>query len=613
MKPSVGAYGSHVCILFQKFIILYREKAVRVMVGAVLQERQRELLQQERRLAAELQACLVGFEGAEAYATTLRQVTTALDELFLLVVVGEFNAGKSACINALLHANVLEEGVIPTTHQVILLRYGEQEQERRLEPALLEVFYPADFLRDITIVDTPGVNAVLREHERLTEEFIPRSDLILFVTSVDRPFTESERAFLERIRAWGKKVVLVLNKIDLLRTRQAMTEVITFVREQCEHLLGFQPDIFPVSALDAQMARTAVGHDAVSLWEKSRFGSLEEYLFHTLDEAERVRLKLLSPLGVMQRLLVETERSVERRASLLAEDARTVSTIEEQLHLYREDMERNFTHRLSQIENIVLEMRNRGDRFFDDTIRLARIFDLVRAGRVREEFEREVIGDSAGNIDEAVEGLIDWLVEQEHRLWQDVMEYLDRRRQVSAQREGEMIGSVSRQFDYNRRALLQSVARSADSVVKSYDRQAEAVALAENLRTAVASAAIAGAGGIGLGAAIVALVGTAAADVTGILAGIALISLGLYIIPAQRSRAKRSFDEKMAELRTRLHNAMQEQFQKELSNAINRVQEAIAPYTRFVRAEQKKTAAMQERLQNLNSALLSLKNEIERV
>ncbi|HLI07886.1 MAG TPA: dynamin family protein [Ktedonobacteraceae bacterium] len=580
------------------------------MIGTVLHERQREILRQERRLAAELQACLVGFEGAEAYATTLRQVTTALDELFLLVVVGEFNAGKSACINALLHANVLEEGVIPTTHQVILLRYGEQ-QERILEPALLEIFYPADFLRDITIVDTPGVNAVLREHERLTEEFIPRSDLILFVTSVDRPFTESERAFLERIRAWGKKVVLVLNKIDLLRTPQAMEEVLTFVREQCEHLLGFQPDIFPVSALDAQMARTAIGHDAVNLWERSRFGLLEEYLFHTLDEAERVRLKLLSPLGVMQRLQAETEHSVEQRANLLAEDARTVSTIAEQLQLYQEDIKRDFTHRLSEIENIVLIMRNRGDRFFDETIRLARIFDLVRAQRVRTEFEREVIGDSAARIDEAVQNLIDWMVEREHRLWQDVMEYMDRRRQVSAQREGEMIGSVSRQFDYNRRALLQSVARTADSVVKSYDRQAEATALSEDLRTAVASAALAGAGGIGLGAAIVALVGTAAADVTGVLASIAIISLGLYIIPAQRSRAKRAFNEKMNELRERLHQAMEEQFQKELNNAISRVQDAIAPYTRFVRAEQKKTSAMQERLQNLNSALLSLKNEIE--
>jgi len=585
-------------------------ESITAMIGTVLHERQREILRQERRLAAELQACLVGFEGAEAYATTLRQVTTALDELFLLVVVGEFNAGKSACINALLHANVLEEGVIPTTHQVILLRYGEQ-QERILEPALLEIFYPADFLRDITIVDTPGVNAVLREHERLTEEFIPRSDLILFVTSVDRPFTESERAFLERIRAWGKKVVLVLNKIDLLRTPQAMEEVLTFVREQCEHLLGFQPDIFPVSALDAQMARTAIGHDAVNLWERSRFGLLEEYLFHTLDEAERVRLKLLSPLGVMQRLQAETEHSVEQRANLLAEDARTVSTIAEQLQLYQEDIKRDFTHRLSEIENIVLIMRNRGDRFFDETIRLARIFDLVRAQRVRTEFEREVIGDSAARIDEAVQNLIDWMVEREHRLWQDVMEYMDRRRQVSAQREGEMIGSVSRQFDYNRRALLQSVARTADSVVKSYDRQAEATALSEDLRTAVASAALAGAGGIGLGAAIVALVGTAAADVTGVLASIAIISLGLYIIPAQRSRAKRAFNEKMNELRERLHQAMEEQFQKELNNAISRVQDAIAPYTRFVRAEQKKTSAMQERLQNLNSALLSLKNEIE--
>ncbi len=176
-----------------------------------------------------------------------------------------------------------------------------------------------------------------------------------------------------------------------------------------------------------------------------------------------------------------------------------------------------------------------------------------------------------------------------------------------------MIGSVSRQFDYNRRTLLQSVARTADSVVKSYDQQAEATALSADLRTAVASAALAGAGGIGLGAAIVALVGTAAADVTGILAGVVLISLGLYIIPAQRSRAKRDFDEKMAELRTRLHNAMQEQFRKELNNAINRVQDSIAPYTRFVRSEQQKTAAMQERLTNLDAALLSLKNEIEHV
>ncbi len=581
------------------------------MVKAVLQERQRALLQQERRIANELQACLAGFEGADAHASTLSQVISSLDDLFMLVIVGEFNAGKSACINALLRKNVLEEGVVPTTHQVTIIRYGEENERRLRDYGILEIDNSAEFLRDISIVDTPGVNAVLREHERLTEEFVPRSDLILFVTSVDRPFTQSERVFMERIRAWGKKVIIILNKIDLLRSPADLEQVLHFVRDNCKNLLGFQPEIFPVSALTVQKASSAIGHEAVELWERSRFGALESYLFRTLDEIERVRLKLLSPLGVMDRLLAQTRDSVEQRANLLAEDARTVSTIDEQLVLYREDMENNFTHRLGEIENIVLAMRNRGDYFFDDTIRLGRILDIMQGGRIREEFEQNVTADSAARIDQAVQELIDWLVEHEHRLWQDVMEYLDRRRQMSARRDDAMIGSVARQFDYNRRTLLQSVARTAANVVNTYDRDAEAIELSQSLRNAVAQAAIAGASGIGLGAAIVALVGTAAADVSGILAGAVLLGLGLYIIPARRKRAKQEFNVKMEELRTRLRNAMTEQFRKELSNSLSRVQEAITPYTRFVRSEQKKTEAIQEQVQELGQAVMALKNEID--
>src|SRR5579862_6802337 len=192
------------------------------MVREVLQEQQRELFQQERQLAAELQRYLFGFEGADAFATTLRQMTEALDELFLLVVVGEFNAGKSSCINALLHEQVLEEGVIPTTSQITIMRYGEKSEQHQHERSLLELHYPAGFLQDISIVDTPGTNAIERDQERLTEAFIPRSDLILFITSVDRPFTQSERTFMEHIRAWGKKIIIVLNKIDILQTAETL-------------------------------------------------------------------------------------------------------------------------------------------------------------------------------------------------------------------------------------------------------------------------------------------------------------------------------------------------------------------------------------------------------
>lgn len=580
--------------------------------GALLEDTQRDILQQERKLVSELQLSLEQFAEIDpAHVKTLRQVLVALDELFLLVVVGEFNAGKSAAINALLHAPVLEEGVIPTTAKITLLRYGEQQTQKATERDLLDITYPADFLRDITIVDTPGVNAVLRHHEQLTEEFIPRCDLVLFITSVDRPFTESERAFLEKMRAWGKKIVIVLNKIDLLHTTDELKAVTNFVGENCRTLLGFEPEIFPISAQIAQKARMENGPDAIQTWEKSRFGPLEHFLFDTLDEAERVRLKLLTPLGVMQRLLTETRHVVEQRARLLAEDALTIDTIERQMQLYREDMERDFNLRLGEVENIILEMRERGDRFFDDTIRLGRIFDLMRPERIKGDFQTQVVGDSERRIDHSVQQLIDWMVEQEQRFWQDVMEYMDQRKEISASRESTMMGSVGKKFDYNRRVLLQEVARSAGSVLRTYDREAEAVSLSQNMRASVVQAGLVSVGGVGLGAIVVAATTIAALDITGVVAGIMLIGLGAYIIPSKRKRGKRDFNAKMDDLRDRLHYAMIEQFRHELANSISHIKDTIAPYTRFIRGEQERTSKALTNITKMENEVINIGNAID--
>src|SRR3970282_2683023 len=100
----------------------------------------------------------------------------------------------------------------------------------------------------------PGTTAVTRHHERLTDEFVPRSDLVLFTTSADRPMTESERQFLERILAWGKKIIFVLNKADIFEEEAALQEVSDFVLKHASTLLGEPPEIFPVSARLAQRA-----------------------------------------------------------------------------------------------------------------------------------------------------------------------------------------------------------------------------------------------------------------------------------------------------------------------------------------------------------------------
>src|SRR6266487_836257 len=458
-----------------------------------VREQRRDILQQERQIANALQACLVGTEGVSAHATTLEQVIASLNELFLLVIVGEFNSGKSALINALLRTPVLEEGVTPTTAKITKIRYGEQIRQIQLDRETVEQFYPADFLRNISIVDTPGINAVLREHERMTR------DLILLVTSADRPFTESERAFLEGIRSWDKKVMIVLNKADLYRTQADLANAVTFIHDNCKRLLGFQPEIFPVSVLQAQQSHTAVGHEAIRLWESSRIGALEDYLFRKLDEGERARLKLLSPLGVMQRLIGETQSAVEQRARLLTEDDKTVRAIEGNLQQYRKEMEQNFAHRLGEIENIVLEMGQRGDRFFDATIRLTHTFELMQADKIRQQFEGAVIGDSAARIDRAVRDLTDWLTDQEQKLRQSIMEYLDRRRKDSSIRDEQMIGSINRQFDYTRQALLREVFEKASNLVAAYNHQQEAEQLSAGLQSSVVQTLLVGGGGLAIG------------------------------------------------------------------------------------------------------------------
>jgi small GTP-binding protein len=266
---------------------------------AILNPEQEDLLKRTRDVLGQLRDVLtetaVSPENRSALIESIRQ----LDELFMLVIAGEFNAGKSAFVNALLGQKLLPEGVTPTTSQIYLLKYGEKAEQVPVETGVWVQTAPVDILHEIVIVDTPGTNAILREHEALTAEFIPRSDLVLFITSADRPFTESERAFLGQIRDWGKKVVLIVNKIDILAGESEREQVITFVTDSARKLVGEVQAVFPTSAKLAQEAKAGQPQK----WEASGFEQLEAYIHETLDDNGRFRLKLSNPLGVGQKLV----------------------------------------------------------------------------------------------------------------------------------------------------------------------------------------------------------------------------------------------------------------------------------------------------------------------
>ena len=553
-------------------------------------------LSRGRRLLAELQAAMNRFGAAEPDQSALVSSIRQLDELFLLVVVGEFNAGKSAFINALVGQPVLREGVTPTTARIHLLKYGEVVGHDSEADGIATTTAPVELLREVRIVDTPGTNAIIREHERLTTDFVPRADLVLFVTSADRPFTETERAFIESIRGWGKKIVIVVNKVDIFATQQELDEVLSFVRSAAQRLFSFSPEVFPVSA---RLALRATRGDP-SLWAASGFEALERYIITTLDERGRFHLKLANPLGVGQALAARDATMADERLTLLNEDVSVLEDIDRQLAVYRDDLARGFELRMTAVEKVLLDMEQRGHAFFEDTLRLGRLMDLLNRARVQKEFEQRVIGDAPRQIERKVSELIDWLIDQDFRQWQAVTATLGGR---STNHRGRMLGTPEvGTFHADRTQLIESVGGEAQRVVDTYDKEREASAIAEQARTAVTTTAAAGGAALGLGTLVTLAASSAAADVTGILLASLVAMMGFLVIPARRRKAKREMQEKVSQLRARLAHALRVEFERARDRGRTRIDDAVAPYSRFVRAER-------ERWTEAKSVLISLRDQ----
>jgi hypothetical protein len=244
-----------------------------------------------------------------------------------------------------------------------------------------------------------------------------------------------------------------------------------------------------------------------------------------------------------------------------------------------------------------------------NVLKLGKVLDLIKKERMQEDFTREVIKDLPQQVESRVNALIDWLVEADLQQWKAVTSYLaDREREHKDNLIGE---GINTNFKYDRNRLLEAIGRQADQVVKSYNRKAEAQKIAENAKNAVATSAAVEVGAIGLGTIVTILATTMAADVTGIVAAGVVAALGLFIIPARRRKAKSELHEKITQLRLELVKSLREEFEKEIAASIKRVEEAITPYTRFIRSETAHTEKIQEELKAAQLEINQIRTLIE--
>ena len=434
-------------------------------------------------------------------------------------------------------------------------------------------------------MDTPGTNSIERMEEEVTRGFVPRADLVLFVTSLLQPLTASELDFLGHIRDWGKKVVFVVNGADRRNSDEQLERVREYLSREVTARLGEAPAVYMVSALEALRAKRAASSGGpMSLDPRNEYPALERYLLETLRETERVRLKLLSPLGVLRNVLARNLRSLEQRQEVVREDGRVLRSVRDQLAQYVSEMQGDSARYLSEMRNVLYELERRGRTWFEDTIRLTNIGLLRNKDAVENRFRTEVIADAPHQIEEVVHRMVDWLVRNNLKLWSSVHANLQEHT-ARLREKGALAPEGSSEFHYNREDLFARLRQPVEGRLERFDTDREAREIVAAVNESVAQTFGVNVLALGLGAVTLAIFTTVALDITGVLTATLVALAGWLILPARRRKLIAQLEEKIEKLNTDLSALLSSNFAEQLGRYERQLIEVIEPYERFLATE----------------------------
>ncbi|KAJ6352428.1 hypothetical protein OIU76_001623 [Salix suchowensis] len=622
-----------------------------------LEDREKQLIEKERSILLEAIDVIQKANPLMGELSLFIDAVSQIDEPFLLAIVGEFNSGKSTVINALLGKRYLNEGVVPTTNEITFLCYsksGSEEQQRceRHPDGQYICYLPAPILKEgnpfrlivvldlismqftspplnMNIVDTPGTNVILQRQQRLTEEFVPRADLLLFVISADRPLTESEVAFLRYIQQWKKKVVFVLNKSDLYRNSSELEEAMLFIKENTRKLLKTDDVIlYPISARSALEAKLSASPDlgkdytelpvSKSHLKISRFYDLEQFLYSFLDAStttgmERIRLKLETPIAIAERLLSACETLVKQDSQYAKQDLTFATELIDSVKEYAIKMENESISWRRKTMSLIDATKCRVLELIESTLQLSNL-DLVASYIFRGEksatmpatlkIQNDIIGPALTDAQKLLGEYLKWLQSNSARGGKQYKEQFEKR--------WTPVTYPTSQIHLEAHDMAKKVDLSI-RVIENINAGATSKLFEKQIREAFLGT-FGGLGAAGLSASLLtSVLPTTLED----LLALGLCSAGGFIaissFPARRQAIVDKVNEIADGLAREVEEAMQNDLMETVGNLENFVRTIGKPYQDAAQERLDKLLDLQEELSNVDKKLRTLRIEIQNV
>lgn len=560
-------------------------------------------------------------DAAETDRKRLKDVATDLRDMFFMVaIIGEFNAGKSSFVNAILGEKLLPMGITPTTEHIELIRYGETVQRVPTvrQDGLREWTHPDTGAEGVAIVDTPGTGSVFQKHETTAKDFLHRSDMVIFLISAKHAFADTERMYLEMAKQYGKKIILVVNQIDLLQPNEQM-EVRRFIEAQVKERLNIEPLLFMVSAKEAVQAIEAGKFSGA----EGGIGAVKAHLRGVYAEAPPAKQKLLAQLDTTRQVTQKWADDLSQKQNLLNLDFAKVEEVKRELEQQSLGLETRMKESGANIRVILEGLRLRGMNFIDTHLNISRIGRGVNRKTLQEEFQEVVIGRSLRDINESTEDYINAVVDQSRLYWRGVIDRLNRLQDLLDQEVSGLDSGIYAE----QRAGLQEAIRLAKAELESYSSGtivSDMERMFSQNMSAFQGTALFTLGGvvlmllssvftagplIGVGAAPLALPAFIAGGVVAAVAGVPTIQ---YYRKLSRE-TKTAFNERVDQLIKNYDNALNELTSRERSRLTQYGNQILTPVFSRLEVLAKRYQDEHARLQRLLSEIDDLKGRIDQL
>lgn len=250
---------------------------------------------------------------------TINNLINSIEKPFMIMVVGEVKSGKSSFINALIEADVCQTDLKPCTDRIQEIYYAEQEFKQEIDRELIEIGKPIEILKDICIVDTPGTNSIINNHQVLTEKFIPNSDLVFFVLLSKALFCQSTWDFLNFIKKeWHSKIIFIIQQSDLLSQEQ-LKEAISEVKEIAKNKGVNKPYLFATSAL----------LELNNELDRSGFERLREFIKENIKTSQIYRIKLNNATLKTKIIIKDMSKEIKENRAILELERAAINLIKQ--------------------------------------------------------------------------------------------------------------------------------------------------------------------------------------------------------------------------------------------------------------------------------------------